>query len=105
MSAPVAAAAAPVAVAAAASAEAAVEGVPEAEGVAVVGDVAGNMADRQLICEVCEQPFAYAEAEWTEDERQGFPAPRLCQNCMRQRSSVRAAKRAAKPVRRRNFRR
>jgi hypothetical protein len=102
VSAPAAAAAALVAVVVAASeAVAAAEAAPEV----VAEDVAGNMADRQLICEVCEQPFTYTEAEWTEDERQGFPAPRLCRSCTQQRNSVRAAKRASRPIRRRNFRR
>jgi len=72
---------------------------------AAAAHVAGNMADRELICEECEQPFVYTEAEWTADERQGFPPPRLCPSCTQQRNIARAAKRAAKPPRRRRFRR
>jgi len=47
----------------------------------------------------------YAQAEWTEDERRGFPPPRLCPSCRQKRSAVRAAERAKKRPRRRYFRR
>ncbi len=63
------------------------------------------MPDRELQCEVCEEPFVYAEAEWTEDERLGFPPPRLCPSCHQKRRAARAAERAAKRPRRRHFRR
>jgi hypothetical protein len=61
--------------------------------------------DRQLLCDVCGQPFVYAEAEWAKDERLGYPPPRLCSACRQQRNAARAAERAAKRPRRRYFRR
>ena len=54
---------------------------------------------------MCEEPFIYAEAEWTEDERQGFSAPRLCSSCDAERRAAKAAERAAKRPRRKYFRR
>ena len=61
------------------------------------------MPDRKLQCEVCGEPFIYAEAEWTEDERRGLPPPRLCSSCHQKRRAARAAERAAKRPRRRRF--
>ena len=64
-----------------------------------------GVADRKLQCEACGEPFVYAEAEWTEDERLGLPAPRVCSSCHQKRRAARAAERAAKRPRRGRFRR
>lgn len=52
--------------------------------------------DKELTCEVCGAAFVYRGAEQAADERNGYPSPRACQPCQRQRRAAGAAKRAAK---------
>lgn len=52
--------------------------------------------DKELTCEACGEAFVYRGAEQAADERVGYPPPRACQPCLRQRRAVGAAKRAAK---------
>jgi hypothetical protein len=61
------------------------------------------MPDRELVCEFCGQSFAYTTAEQAADSRYGYPPPRSCQPCLRQRRAAGAAKRAAKRPRTRRF--
>lgn len=61
--------------------------------------------DREIVCEACEQPFVYSQQEQSRDGQFGYPAPRVCPDCSRQRRAAGAAERAAKRPRRRNFRR
>lgn len=63
------------------------------------------MEDRELICEGCQRPFVYSTAEQARDERMGYPVPRACPDCVRQRRAAGAAKRAAKRPRKKYFRR
>lgn len=63
------------------------------------------MPAQEMICQFCEEPFVYSDAERSRDEEAGYPPPRACQACLQRRRAEGAAKRAAKRPRRRNFRR
>ena len=63
------------------------------------------MPDREMTCEACQATFVYAEAEQARDYEMGYPAPRCCLPCLRQRRAAGAAARAAKRPRKRYFRR
>ena len=60
---------------------------------------------QELTCEVCGATFPYLDSERSRDEQAGYPPPRACPPCLRQRRAETAAKRAARRPRRRNFRR
>jgi hypothetical protein len=61
--------------------------------------------DTEIICQWCDQPFIYSEAEQARDQQSGFPPPRACAACLQQRRAADAAKRAARRPRQRRYRR
>jgi len=61
--------------------------------------------EKEIICQWCDRPFIYSESEQARDAQGGLPAPRSCQDCLRQRHAADAAKRAARRPRQRRFRR
>jgi len=63
----------------------------------------GEGADLELLCEFCGQNFVYSVAEQAADRRKGYPQPRACWPCLRQRRAAGAAKRAARRPRTRRF--
>ena len=62
-------------------------------------------AGQVVTCEACGETFLYSDAERARDERVGYPPPRACPPCVRQKRAAGQAKRAARQPRRRNFRR
>ena len=62
-------------------------------------------ADQELVCELCGETFTYSVREQVRDRQMGYPAPRACDSCLRQRRAAAAAKRAARRPRKRPYRR
>ncbi|MBN1458980.1 MAG: hypothetical protein JXA57_05550 [Armatimonadetes bacterium] len=63
------------------------------------------MPDVEIECQFCGGKFVYSTAEQQADERKGYPPPRACGPCLRQRRAAGAAKRAAKRPRWRRYNR